>query len=364
MARNANHVTGGQPSYSDTPPVFQGAHEAGASGAAAAPCKSVHHAAFQQLMRDKLESGTIFGNSLGSFLKFFAPFGTQNSFWCRLKKSPSFKHLFVYDESVLHKCVDASISAELGRGRVRVADVDTTVNNTSLICALVISIPLMIFGELSSNNENWASMMQTLSDPTNGDQFCQRLPDSSRFYSNFCLSRFQTYYNRLFFATISCFYTACASLFLAVFYYMCRPSEGSNCLSTMQLIEAFKIEVRDSLRRQRQVQRSGHSEREPETNAEELELLRRLEDSEVFFHAKFLAENKMQELKNHEFYMWYKSEKEHVMIVLPIICYFVQKSTLASPVCENERLHVRFAPSLVFLTHLHQEEDSLSLLVI
>ncbi len=252
--------------------------------------------------------------------------------------SPSFKHLFVYDESVSDKCADASISTELGRGRVQVADVDTVVYNTSVICALVLSIPLTIIGELSGNDENWTSMMQSLPDLSNGDQFCKPSPDSSNLYSNVCLTTFSYYYRRLFFSTIACFYTACASLFMAVFYYMCRPSESSNCFSMIQLIEAYKIEVRDNIRRQRQMQqRDVHSKLESETDVEVSELLRRFEDSEVFFYAKFLAENKMQELMNHEFYMWYRSEEQRIVAVLLDI-FFVQQFVVV--LCPISRISV------------------------
>jgi hypothetical protein len=324
VTNNNDAINESRPLDADDPPPLQGSDAASASGAADAPCKSVHHAAFQQLMRDKLESGLIFGSSWRSFFGFFAPFGTSNSFWSRLQKSPSFKHLFVYDESVLDKCVDASISAELGRGRVRVADVDAVVNNTSLICALVISIPLMIMGELGSNNENWSSLMQSLQDKSTGAPFCLPSSNSSFLYSTFCTSLFSFYYKRLFLSTILCFYTACASLFMAVYYYMCRPSEGSNCMSMMELFEAFKIEVRDNFRRQRQTQQLGaHSKSDLGTDAQVAEVLRRLEDNEVMFHAKFLAENKMQELKNHEFYMWYKSENCDCVSGQPSLCFFV-----------------------------------------
>lgn len=272
--------------------------------------QSKHHIAFNYVMREKIASANIFGDSWKSFLAFFAPYGTENSFFNRLKKSPSFKHLFVYDQRVLDLCADPALSAELGGVRLDVAHVDATVSNTSLVCALVLSIPTLIVGVMGNNKEGWAELMHGLHDHADGG-LCLPSAKYANLYSTFCLNQFDALYKRLFFLVILCFYSSFATLFLSVFYFMCRPSETCNCFSMIALVEAFKIEIRE-----KRIQQSGWS-RQPfgdgplspsGKNAHAQALSQHFEDMDVFWNAKCLAENKMQELKNHEFYMWYKSK--------------------------------------------------------
>ena len=75
--------------------------------------KSEHHEEIQRQLLRKDEAANIFGQSWMSFLGFFAPFGTENSFWSRLKKSPTFKYIFVYDEHSVEQLGQAALSQEL-----------------------------------------------------------------------------------------------------------------------------------------------------------------------------------------------------------------------------------------------------------
>jgi hypothetical protein len=274
--------------------------------------QSKYHDAFNVLMREKASSANIFGDSWRSMLGFFAPFGTENSFLERLKKSPSFKHLFVYDGHVSESCADATLSAELSTAKLDVAHVDTTVNNASLVCALVLSIPTLIVGVMGSNKQGWSELMHGLQDHVNGG-LCLPSANVSNLYSVFCLAQFDAIYKRLFVCVMLCFYSSIATLFMSVFYFMCRPSEMCNCFSKIALMEAFKIEIREErMRGSRRFQPLSGVQSLPlppsEGNAHAQALSQHFEDLEIFWNAKWFAENKMQELKNHEFYMWYKSE--------------------------------------------------------
>jgi hypothetical protein len=81
------------------------------------------------------------------------------------------------------------------------------------------------------------------------------------------------------------------------------------------LLEAFKIEVRDNIRRRR-LQPSGPEAALPSQAHATAQALASsqapsegsLEDIEVFMNAKFLAEIEMEEQKNQEFYVWYRSK--------------------------------------------------------
>lgn len=272
--------------------------------------RSKYHDAFSSVMREKVASANIFGESWKSLIGFFAPFGTENCFWNRLKKSPSFKHLFVYDERILESCTDATLSAELGGARLDVAHVDATVNNASLVCALVLSIPTLVVGVMGSNKQGWSELMHGLRDEASGG-LCLPSAKFSNLYSAYCLAQFDILYKRLFFLVVLCFYSSFATLFLSVFYFMCRPSETCNCFSMIALMEAFKIEIREArIPRFGRLQKHLGLENSPSLGsyAHGKALSKHLEDMDIFWNAKWLAENKMQELKNHEFYVWYKSK--------------------------------------------------------
>jgi biotin operon repressor len=218
--------------------------------------KSEHHEEIQRQLLMKVEAANIFGQSWMSFLGFFAPFGTENSFWSRLKKSPTFKYVFVYDEHSVEQLGQAALSQELAVARVTVADVDGSVNNVSLVCALLLGIPTLIMGEMSSNEGRWLTFMQGLLDRSNDNKLCLPSAQLPNLYSDYCLAVFQHWFKRLYLVVLLCFYSSAATLLMAVFYYMCRPSESCNCSSMMTLLEAFKIEVRDTIRKRR-LQQSG-----------------------------------------------------------------------------------------------------------
>ncbi len=179
-------------------------------------------------MQEKFESVQVFGESWLSFLGFFAPFGSENSFWNRLKKSRTFKNAFVYDHQKLQK---VGLTDGLAPPKVTVADVDRSVSNICLIVALVLSCPLLIMGEMSSNEGRWSTFMQGLLDESNDNTPCAPLVNFAHLYSDYCISRLQHWFKRLYVVTLLSFYSALATLTIALFYVMCRPAESSNCSS-------------------------------------------------------------------------------------------------------------------------------------
>jgi hypothetical protein len=257
--------------------------------------QSRHHDEIKRTMQEKLQHAHIFGDSWLSFLGFFAPFGCSNSFWNRLKKSRTFKHVFVYDEQCVEKLGKASLCDQLAAPRVAVADVDALLNNICLICALVLGCPLLVMGEISGNEGRWTAFMHGLVDESNGNQLCLPSVNLTQLYSDYCLSSIQHWFKRLYVATLVSFYSALATLAMVLFYYMCRPSASSNSSSMITLVEAFKLEAREKIRLRR-----GHSS--PDNTSRESSL----EDIEVFLNAKFLAENELDEQKNQDFYVWYR----------------------------------------------------------
>ncbi len=261
--------------------------------------QSKYHDEIKKEMQERLEYAHIFGDSWKSFLGFFAPFGCANSFWNRLKKSRTFKHVFVYDEQCVQQLGKASLCDRLVAPRVTVADVDGSVNNICLICALVLGCPLLVMGEMSSNEGRWTTFMHGLVDQSNGNQLCLPSVNFTQLYSDYCLSSIQHWFKRLYVVTLLSFYSALATLNMALFYYMCRPSESSNSSSMITLMEAFKLEAREKIRLRRGQLPSGSAHTSLDSSLEEIE---------VFLNAKFLAENELGEQKNQDFYVWYKRE--------------------------------------------------------
>jgi hypothetical protein len=278
--------------------------------------QSEYHEEVKRHMQRKVEAANIFGQSWMSFLGFFAPFGTENGFLNRLKNSPTFKYIFIYDERSVEQLGKAAISQELAVAKVTVADVDGSVNTVSLICALLLGIPALIMGEMSSNEGRWLTFMQGLVDRSNDYKLCLPSAQYPNLYSDYCLSLLQYWFKRLYVVVVLCFYSSAATLLMAVFYYMCRPSEFCNCSSMITLLEAFKIEVRDNVRRRRlqQQQRDPKVSHSVDSKAQSIAPSQAplsdgsLEEIEVFMQAKFLAENEMEEQKNQEFYVWYRSK--------------------------------------------------------
>ncbi len=247
--------------------------------------------AIRQQIDEKVALARIFGESWRSRLGFFAPFGTQNSFWNRLKLSPMLRHFFIHDAQFDDDLCNRTLTDESPSPRVTVADVDSAVNNCALICALLLSIPTSVISNLSE--DSFVTMMASQ---------CQHLDFSNlqnTAFSEDCVSGFKSNFMFLYNNCIMCFYSSLFTLITAVLYYMCRPSESYNNASKVMLLEAFTLTVRQDIRKE---MRSIGTElpEEPFEN--------RILESEVFMKAKFLAENEAEEQMNQAFYIWYKSK--------------------------------------------------------
>lgn len=190
--------------------------------------ESKYHSQIKQLMQSRLESGMIFGESWKSLLGYFAPFGTHNSFLSRFKKSSAFKHLFFFDNNIFDHNADDAL-ADTHDVKVTVASADASVNNCSLICALLITVPTLVLGELSISSDRWLDFLQTLRDATSGDMPCLHEAVSTRLLSDFCSTKLLESFERIYFGSVLCIYASITTLSSAVFYYMCRPSETSSC---------------------------------------------------------------------------------------------------------------------------------------
>jgi hypothetical protein len=260
--------------------------------------KSVYHHEIAQLMKEKDESVGIFGQSWREVLGFFAPYGTRNCFWERLKKSPSFKHLFVF--RTLENLRDRQLSDDHAVP-VAVSDVDAAVNTSALVCALLLSIPCSIMTNTSP--DMWQDWMGGNPD-WNGKEWVPCMPSGpDSLYSDYCVNNLRYQFTFLYLMTMVSFYSALCTLITSVFYYMCRPSESSNCSSLITLMEAYTLEVRHRIRKERAEQSGATSEVKPDVLFASPN-----EEMEVFMKANFLANNEMEEQKNQTFYMWYRSE--------------------------------------------------------
>ena len=278
----------------------------------AAKFKSVYHDKIAQLMQERDESGGIFGQSWREVLGFFAPYGTRNCFWERLKKSPSFKHLFVFQS--LDNLHDKQLSDEHA-APVAVSDVDAAVNTSALVCALLLSVPCAIM--TSTDPDGWLNYI-------NGVPGC-----SDSLYSDSCVKTLQNNFTFLYLMTMVAFYSALCTLITSVFYYMCRPSESCNCSSLLTLMEAYTLEVRHRIRKERAEQSGATSEVKPDVLFDSPN-----EEMEVFMKANFLANNELEEQKNSEFYMWYKSEMRAGFYLycnhfFPVSLFLLQVATAA-----------------------------------
>ena len=283
-------------------PEAQGAADAAPKVKTAAKfelSQSEHHKVIAEQMKERAESGRIFGTSWMSFLGFFAPFGTQNSFWNRLKKSPSFKHLFVFDHKGVENVDGTLLTEDAEVARVTVSDVDAAVNTSALVCALLLSVPCTVMSNVSSNSDGWQQWVDGEPDPNTG-ALCA-LP-----YSDFCLQKLRWAVEFLYQTNMICFYASLCTLCTSIFYYMCRPSESCNSSSLNTLFEAFTLEVRHRIRQERAKQTGATSEVTAVPPEERFESP--IEEIEVFMKAKFFAINELEEQKNQEFYMWYRSK--------------------------------------------------------
>jgi hypothetical protein len=219
------------------------------------------------------------------------------------------RHIFIFDPEYVHKIGGKSLSEETPSPQITASDVDSSVNNCALICALLISIPAGVISDMGSP-DFYTNMMSSGSWGKETNCSSAHLADST--FSQQCLVDFRSTYWFLVSFVLASFYTNIFSLLMAVLYYMCRPSESYNISSSITLLEAFTQEVRQRIRRERSS--AAESEKAPSVPFDDPIL-----ESEVFFKASFLAQNESEEQKNQEFYMWYKSElfkEETILLVI------------------------------------------------
>ena len=269
--------------------------------ASIATIESPHHQQVRDLVNSRIRSGHIFGHTWYEFFGFFAPFGTRNSFWSRLKGSPMLRHIFVFSPDYIQEIGSKTLLQETPSPQITVSDVDSSVNNCALICALLIGIPAGIVSNMGSS-ELYTNMITSgsfwfVADCTESMLKNSTLPGA-------CIDSFKAGYRGLVLSTTASFYTNIFSLLLAVMYYMCRPSESYNISSNATLLEAFTLEVRQRIRDERH-----QNEKDPEKDRlPTVPFDNPAAETEVFLKASYLAQNEAEEQKNQEFYMWYKSK--------------------------------------------------------
>jgi hypothetical protein len=229
------------------------------------------------------------------YLGFFAPFGTDNSFWSRLQNSPMLRHFFVHNTKFGSELANATLSKSGPDIPVTAPDVDAAVNNCALICALLLSVP---FGVISNLNEETLKSMMVAAPRSQCSSSLNYTDLTNSDFSELCISDFKDKFTFMYQMCMACFYSSCYTLITAVLYYMCRPSESYNNSSLVTLMKAYTLEIRQEIRKE---MHSGESEL-PEAPFEN-----RLIELEVFEKAKFLAINEAEEQKNQEFYIWYQS---------------------------------------------------------
>jgi hypothetical protein len=259
---------------------------------------SEHHQEISKLIEEKIRSGRIFGQTWQEFLGFFAPFGTRNSFWNRLKASPMIRHIFVHDSDFVEKMKGNALTDQAPSPQITASDVDSAVNNCALICALLIGIPSGLISNMG-NSDFYTNFIASGSFPLRQDCTAADLTRST--FSPDCFVAFKDAFYFLAAFVLASFYTNIFSLLMAVLYYMCRPAENYNIASSLTLLEAFTLEVRKRIRKER-YPNEAESKR-PEQPFENPTL-----ESEVFLKASFFVQNESEEQKNQEFYMWYKSQ--------------------------------------------------------
>jgi hypothetical protein len=257
---------------------------------------SLYHREIREVVEQRVHSGRVFGETWSEFLGFFAPFGTKNCFWNRLRASPMLRHIFIHDPQFLEHMQNKSLTDEVPSPQIMVTDVDANVNNCALICALLISIPAGLISNMGSQETYTNMIMGAFS----GDEDCYGADFKSSTVSEKCIPAFKYTFAYLVSFVFASFYSSIFTLLSAVSYYMCRPSESYNISSNITLLEAFTIEVRKRIRKERYPTESQKSPTEPFENPNL--------ESEVFSKASFLAQNEAHEQHNQQFYMWYKSE--------------------------------------------------------
>jgi hypothetical protein len=273
------------------------------------------HNEIKALMIARADTGEIFGSNWKEHLGFFMPFGTKNSFWARLTKSATFQHLFAYDHEfveTLKRFRSFSLTVEIPSPRITVHDVDATVNNCALICALLLGVPMSIVSNFAGgNSDGWIDWMRAMHDTSHRAATWNYICDATDAnYSEVCLKIFErTFMNFFGWVTVS-FYAALFTLITAVVYYMCRPSESCNNTSLNTLLDACTLEVRKKIRETRCKAGEEHQVIiDPKIPFDSWG-----EETEVFLKAKFMAKAESEEQCNQEFYMWYKSKTTSIRL--------------------------------------------------
>ena len=259
---------------------------------------SKYHREIKQLMDSKVSSCLIFGKTWFEMISFFFPFGSKNSFWNRLLSSPMFRHIFVYDSNFIRAMSRKTLLDESPIPQATVSHVDSAVNSCALICALLISIPAGIISDMASS-ELFDYMV--FSGQRGATMNCSSSHVATLTFDPRCIEIMKETYRNLVTFVLTSFYANIFCLMMAIMYYMCRPSESCNIASNITLLEAFTLEVRRRIRRER-YSTGPESEKSPSVAFETPVL-----ESEVFLKASYLAQNEADEQSNHEFYVWYRS---------------------------------------------------------
>jgi hypothetical protein len=283
---------------------------------------SRHHTEVKDLISERIRSGHIFGDTWYEFFGFFAPFGTRNSFWSRLKSSPMLRHIFVFSPDFVDEIASKTLSQESPSPQITAGDVDSSVNNCALICALLIGIPTALVCNMG-DSDLYTNMITSgsfyfVKNCTESNWGSYASPEDSAFW---CVASFKHAYSWMAGFTIASFYTNIFSLLLAVMYYMCRPSESYRISSNVTLLEAFTLEVRKRIRAERYATPSGPESERLHKNLHTVPFDDPVVETEIFLKASYLAQNEAEEQKNQEFYLWYKS-KTFSCVLGSLICGF------------------------------------------
>ena len=270
-----------------------------------------HYDEISELIDGRIRSGRIFGETWRDFLGFFAPFGTKNCFWKRLKDSPMLRHIFVHDSNFINKMKTKSLLEEAPSPQITASDVDSTVNNCALICALLISIPAGVISDMGQSDfyVNFISSGKFVGYPSRN---CTTEMTKDVAFLKECIVPFKESYTVLTFYSLASFYTNIFCLLMAVLYYMCRPSDSYKISSSLTLLEAFTMEVRKRIRQERHQKETDPGSKKKPNDPFENPLV----EFEVFSRATFYAQNESEEQNNQEFYAWYKSKLMHTRFAI------------------------------------------------
>jgi hypothetical protein len=275
------------------------------------------------------------------------------------------RHIFVHDSSFIDNMKTESLFDEAPSPQITVSDVDSAVNNCALICALLIGIPAGLISDMGQSDfyVNMITSGQFIGFSNlncAGDDFPSEcigpFKHSFTVLATYVLASFYTKHSFTVLATyvLASFYTNIFCLMMAVLYYMCRPSESYNISSSLTLLEAYTMEVRKRIRKERHT--TGAEATKPPSEPFENPLA----EFEVFSKANFYAQNEAEEQKNQEFYMWYKSKQICFNTVDLLSCLS------ASALCRLHHQSMCDTCTLSSATHLltyfasAQEEESLS----